>query len=145
MSEKQYIYKIFDVNINRAKEGLRVIEEYTRFYFVDQNYLKVVRYVRHKISKILDSEYFSILSARNVEKDLGKDFVENGRNDFYSIIISNFKRTEEALRVLEEYSKYPNFSKNSYSKDFKELRYIVYDLEKKICTEFYKNDIKKKD
>ncbi len=148
MEEKEKIYKIFDVNINRAREGLRVIEEYIRFYLVNEPYLKIVREIRHKISKLLDMEYFSILSFRDVEKDLGKNFIEGNRKDFYSIIISNFKRVEEAFRVLEEYSKYPNIFKHIQSSDFKKLRYLVYDLEQKICLTFFENknfDDKKKD
>jgi hypothetical protein len=136
MNDLNKIYRIFDVNLNRSKEGLRVIEEYIRFYLDDeQENLDKIRKIRHGLSKILDQIYIEILKERDIEKDLGCKFKEEKRLNFKSIIIANFKRVEESLRVLEEFSKLLIIENNLdiESKIFKDYRFEIYNLEKDIC------------
>jgi hypothetical protein len=136
MNDLNKIYRIFDVNLNRSKEGLRVIEEYIRFYLDDeQENLDKIRKIRHGLSKISDKIYIEILKERDIEKDLGCKFKEEKRLNFKSIIIANFKRVEESLRVLEEFSKLLIIENNLdiESKIFKDYRFEIYNLEKDIC------------
>lgn len=132
---KKNIFSIIDANINRAKEGLRVIEDIIRFVYKDKKNLTKIKNIRHKIDSItynLIPEYNTLLKNRNSILDAGrkvKNKWEFKRTEFTDIIISNFKRTEESLRVLEEISKIINIT---CAVQFKDLRYLVYELEKKI-------------
>jgi thiamine-phosphate pyrophosphorylase len=76
-----------------------------------------------------------MLSARDSVSDSGKKAQEASRADLKNIIIANFKRAEESLRVLEEYSKIIDFET---ALKYKALRYKIYDIEKKFFDK-YKN------
>lgn len=125
------VLRIMDANINRAKEGLRVIEDFVRFVMDDKELSEELKKLRHEISlNIMD--YLEILSSRDSEGDVGiriKLESENRREDLKDIIISNFKRCQESLRVLEEFSKLYDIN---LSGNFKKLRYKAYQLEKGI-------------
>ncbi len=129
------IYSIIDANINRAKEGLRVIEDIIRFLSKNKKYLKKIKNIRHSIDIItyqVAPEYKTLLDNRDSLSDAGRTVKTKGefkREKITDILISNFKRAEESLRVLEEISKIINIKS---AIRFKDLRYKVYELEKKI-------------
>ncbi|MDD5101564.1 MAG: hypothetical protein PHH62_01080 [Endomicrobiaceae bacterium] len=120
--------RILDTNINRCKEGLRVVEDSIRFVFCDEILYKKTRKVRHSVSSYLADRYEQMLSARDSVTDAGKTVKEASRTNLKNIIIANFKRAEESLRVLEEYSKIIDFD---IALKYKSLRYEVYSIEKK--------------
>jgi len=129
------IYSIIDANINRAKEGLRVIEDIIRFINKNKEFLKKIKNIRHNIDFItyqLAPEYKTLLNNRDSMSDAGRKIKTKGefkRERIVDILVSNFKRTEESLRVLEEISKIIN---KKSAMQFKDLRYRVYELEKRI-------------
>jgi len=126
------IYKIIDANVNRLKEGLRVIEDVYRFYWTDVSFFRKIRQVRHNVSSIVEKtwNYNFLISSRNIREDDGRkrDILEMKRKDIREILYANFQRAKESLRVLEEFAKLKN-TQQSYS--FKKLRFILYELEKK--------------
>lgn len=130
---KKNIFSIIDANINRAKEGLRVVEDIARFIYKDKKNSNQLKKTRHKINSILSTlthSYSLLLHSRDSIKDVGrktKSKSEFKRKSFSDIVISNFKRIQESLRVLEEISKI--LDKKSALK-FKDLRYEVYEIEK---------------
>lgn len=126
------IFRICDANLNRAKEGLRVIEEYIRFYIEDEKMFNEIRDVRHKLSDITKKIYPKILVERDVVYDHGAKITEKNRENLKSVLTANFKRIQEALRVLEEFSRLPEFNDSEKPQIFKNLRFKVYDLEKKL-------------
>ena len=132
--EKRFI-RILDTNLNRCKEGLRVIEDTCRFVFCDATFYKKIRKVRHLSSKYLADQYEQFLSARDSIKDSGRKVKEQSRENLRNIVIANFKRAEESLRVLEEYSKIIDFN---IALKYKALRYEVYTIEKRMFLK-YKN------
>jgi len=122
------IKRILDVNINRSREGLRVLEDYARFALSDRSLTGKIKTVRHLISKALDR--FEIVEARASEKDLGRSASFDKKikaKTLENVIIANIIRMEESARVLEEFSKvvYPKSSAT-----FKKARFLIYDLEK---------------
>ena len=127
--DKKKIFRICDANLNRAKEGLRVVEEYIRFYISDEKSLKDVREIRHALADISKEVYKQILAQRDIPGDLGTKIAEGHRDTLHTLLVANFKRIQEALRVLEEFSKLVFKEK---APDFKSLRFKAYDLEKKI-------------
>ena len=122
------IKRILDVNINRAREGLRVMEDYARFALCGKGLTGRIKTARHLISKAVDR--FELVTARASEKDLGRPpsfDKEVKTKTLENVIIANIIRVEESTRVLEEFSKviYPKSAPI-----FKKARFLVYDIEK---------------
>lgn len=127
--------RLIDANLNRLKEGVRVVEDICRFILDDSELTKSLKEIRHcaKISILLDA-----LTHRDIIGDCSKSTTksESSRADINSIIIANFKRAQESSRVLEELLKLYN---RAEADNFKTIRYRLYDVEKKlflkiICT-----------
>ncbi len=132
---KEEIYRIFDANINRAREGLRVCEEVARFILCDEKLTKKLKGVRHQVTKIIQSlkiDTKKLFAIRDVRKDVGARTYprsEGRRKSYQDIVTSNMKRTEESFRVLEEFTKKINPSTGA---KFKRLRFQTYDLEREL-------------
>lgn len=124
------IFRVIDVNINRSKEGLRVIEDIFRFVIKDDKLRKSVRKIRHELDSVLLAKVVPrAIFYRDVSGDLGKrlDGWEKPRDNLEDIVYANFQRVKEALRVLEEFLKlvFPN----KVAK-IKAARFKVYKLER---------------
>ena len=126
------INTVFDANINRVKEGLRVCEEITRFIFKSRALTSELKNCRHRIDNIIKKIPSSakFLMMRQSSHDVGKNIYINElrRRGLQDIFFANIQRVKESVRVLEEFSKLK-------SKDcaiaFKNLRYRIYGIEKK--------------
>jgi thiamine-phosphate pyrophosphorylase len=141
----QKIYQILDANLNRAKEGLRVVEEYYRFVLENKKMTKKIKDLRHDVSKffIKNKLIFPCVLSRGVGSDcLAKDYTkaEGSRKNLESVVLSNLQRAKEALRVLEEYGKLFNAS---LGKDMQTLRFSLYQLEEIIVKDLSLNAVKK--
>lgn len=126
------ILQTMDANINRAGEGLRVVEEIARFVLQNKGLTRELKEIRHTLSGLSGKLSSSLLDSRDVERDVGKLIDTDGemkREGCLGLARANLKRTQEALRALEEFSKLKN-SKISFK--FEELRFRIYGLEKKI-------------
>ncbi|MBU4310482.1 thiamine-phosphate pyrophosphorylase [bacterium] len=132
---REEIYRVFDANINRAREGLRVCEEVARFILCDEKLTKKLKGIRHQVTKIIQSlkiDTKKLLAIRDVRKDVGARTYprsEGKRKNYEDIVTSNMKRVEESLRVLEEFTKKINPSAGAR---FKRLRFQAYDLEREL-------------
>lgn len=129
------IYRVLDANLNRVKEGLRVIEEFMRLHEGDTHTMHRMRTMRHALDDVSKKLYHTLLDARDTTTDAGKDIVEKSRNTVYDICIANCKRVQEGLRVLEEFSKvvpHVAASQPRVFKNFKKFRFEMYDIEKRI-------------
>jgi len=126
------IIRILDANINRVSEGLRVIEEITRFILEDDCLFMAVKIIRHDFKSTVIGLKSGGIYSRNSMSDIGKSTYsssERSRAGVLDILRSNAARSEEGLRVLEEFSK---ISGSFLGKTFKSLRFRVYDVESKI-------------
>lgn len=134
------IFQIIDVNTNRAVEGLRVMEEIVRFVLEDKKLTVVLKETRGKLRKIIEKliENEIHFQQRNALKDAGRELYtsnEAKRQSVLDIFMANAKRVQEALRVLEEFSK---LIKPKAGKKIKEIRFKVYDLEQSIFYALYR-------
>ena len=120
--------RILDANLNRLREGIRVIEDICRYILNDKTIASQLKDLRHK-SRI--KNYQELLNSRDIKNDVLKSTTksEQTRDDISSILISNFKRTQESARVIEEFCK---LTDPVLSQTFKNIRYELYDLEKKV-------------
>jgi thiamine-phosphate pyrophosphorylase len=127
--------RILDASANRAREGLRVVEDFVRFALDDPLLTRRIKEVRHRLAealKGLDPEI--LLGSRDTRGDVGTHIMtvsEQTRENPRAVLMANFKRTGEALRSLEEYGKLVDVW---ISGRFEVLRYDVYTLEKLTLT-----------
>jgi len=125
-SEDLRIYQIIDANLDRAREGLRVLEDWARFGLGKEKYVKRIKNFR----QILGKNHLEIYKqSRNHTEDKCKGLTHQeqiNRNTFEKIISSNSGRVQEALRVIEEFSRLHN---HELSKIASEIRYEIYNIE----------------
>ena len=57
MISLEKIYRIIDANLNRATEGLRVIEDVVRFILNNAHLWEEIRNTRHSLVKIMKEEF----------------------------------------------------------------------------------------
>ena len=122
--------RITDVNLNRLTEGLKVVEDIVRLGLEQRALLRSVRALRHRLGRETVTLRKSVVAFRDSEQDPGRGdrFDRAKRKDLEDVLLANFKRSEEAARVLEEVLK-P--SEPRLSARFKQVRFRLYDLEKK--------------
>ncbi len=133
---KTIMKRIIDVNLNRTAEGLRILEEISRFILNNRDFSSFLKNVRHKICQIQENDYTNLIIARDSINDVGLKIQNpDSRFDIESVFKANIKRIQQSLRVLEEYD-----VNNSFI--YEELRYQVYDFEKKMWS-ILKLDLKK--
>ncbi|MEG3862387.1 thiamine phosphate synthase [Microcoleus sp. herbarium12] len=118
--------RILDANLDRSREGLRIIEEWCRFGLNSADFAAECKQLRQELAAWHTAE---LRSARDTPADPGTELThpqEEQRASIQQLLEANFCRVEEALRVLEEYGKVydPNMGKA-----FKQMRYRVYTLE----------------
>ncbi|MFH1514663.1 MAG: thiamine-phosphate pyrophosphorylase [bacterium] len=133
MTDRKKIARIIDANLNRAREGARVLEEIARFVSDDKEIAGRIKDIRHLIVETTLEFGVSrdeLLDARDSDMDVGRKIsgeLENKRADIMDIIASNFSRIEEALRAIEEFGKLIN---PTVALKIKDIRYDVYSLER---------------
>ena len=122
------LFRVIDANLNRLKEGIRVVEDITRYRDNNKELSIKLKQLRHK-SRI--DEYQELLKNRDSVNDVLKTSTKSEltRTDVTSVIAANFKRAQESSRVLEELFKLHSVE---YSENFKSIRYELYSLEKEI-------------
>jgi thiamine-phosphate pyrophosphorylase len=124
------LYRVIDANLNRLKEGIRVVEDL-------QRYLHNNKELSHKLKSLRHLAIFDDIDALLKHRDSINDVLrpstqsEMDRASLKSIVIANFKRAQESARVLEELFKLHDAKD---SEKFKHIRYELYDLEKKVVT-----------
>jgi len=123
------VLQIIDANLNRAREGLRIVEEVTRFVLKDEKLTKEIKDERHKLGTLFANS--ELIRFRDASKDLGRygDFDDSSHKDLRETVQRNFRRAQEGCRVIEEFSKL--FSEE-IPPIIKEIRFKTYELEKKV-------------
>lgn len=108
---------------------MRVIEDSARFVLCKGQVYKRVRILRHAVDKLTRGIYPELLVNRDSVSDAGRKMKEGGRRSLRSVLIANFRRAEESLRVMEEYGKLVSASSGA---KFKAVRFKMYTLEKEL-------------
>ena len=125
--------RILDAAANRAREGLRVIEDYVRFVLDDRHLTDLCKQLRHDLmAALLTISIDQRMAARETQEDVGTVLTtsaESRRDDLAGVVRANFARLQESLRSLEEFGK---LAKAELAESFKQLRYRVYTLERAI-------------
>jgi thiamine-phosphate pyrophosphorylase len=125
------VRRILDANFDRAREGLRIIEEWCRFALNNTEMASECKQMRQELGMWHTPE---IRSARDTSGDIGTALTHPGeeqRTGIEQLLQANLCRIQEALRVLEEYGK---LYSSSLSSGCKQMRYRVYTLESNLLT-----------
>jgi thiamine-phosphate pyrophosphorylase len=124
-------FRILDAAGNRTREGLRVIEDYVRFGLNDGHLSRIFKEHRHELAAILgELPASSLLTSRDTLHDVGVTIStpsEYLRTSSMDVVSAAFKRVQEALRTLEEYTK---IIEPKLSPRLEQLRYQLYTTEK---------------
>jgi len=127
------LLRILDVNLNRTREALRVIEDYARFIRDDADAAGAVKHSRHALRDIVAAlGADALLDARDIVGDVGRDVKtasELRRDDLDDVVRAAFARAEEAARALGEYGK---IVAPAAAQAAEALRYQVYELEQRV-------------
>jgi len=132
--------RMLDANANRAREALRVLEDYARFMLNHDELSAELKQIRHDLTAILSSFLPEAILHRDTPGDVGTDnktSAEAHRNDLSAIITAAGKRLGEAMRVIEECLKLVG-PKDAAAAEA--LRYHFYDLELRLARTLGRGD-----
>jgi len=121
------VVRLVDANLNRLKEGIRVIEDIARYHEDNGPLALKLKNLRHQCR--IDEKYLELLSSRDSINDVLRPSTksEMNRTNIKDILIANYKRAQESARVLEEITK---IWSGELAERFKNIRYELYALEK---------------
>ena len=120
------IERLIDANLNRIREGIRVVEDINRFIYDDKTLSSKLKKIRHSLQKAYSKDR---IKNRDILGDVATSTTssELNRTSIDDIIIANFYRVSESARVLEEVFK---LNSSELSQYFKNLRYEIYEIER---------------
>ncbi len=133
VAERMDAARILDAAQNRAREALRVIEDYCRFALDDAFLTGELKRLRHDLVEALalhNADRDWDLAARETLRDVGTSLSvpqEQERGSLLSVAQINHKRLQEALRSLEEFGKLKG---PALGRAIEGLRYRAYTLER---------------
>ncbi len=152
-SEKNSVFRILDAAINRAGEGIRVVEDYVRMVLGDVYLATQLKQLRHDLTAAVEAiDPAERIAARDSQGDVGRtikteseyqrgDLNEtdspSSENEFNKMKLSggmiqaNLARAQQAFRTIEEFSKTID---PEISKSVEQLRYRTYTIEKAVLT-----------
>jgi thiamine-phosphate pyrophosphorylase len=125
------VLRVLDAACNRAREGLRVIEDFLRFVLDDRHLSGECKNLRHDFSAALGQIPPAFrLAARETLEDVGAGLstpTELRRADMAEVLAANFARLQESLRNLEEFGKLLDAD---MAAKVEQLRYRAYTLQR---------------
>jgi hypothetical protein len=130
----KHVFRVLDANLNRLREALRVVEEYFRFIAAEAEIASQLKKLRHDLEELEQGFGQRRLLAG---RDTGSDPFANSnrpeemdRPTIMTVVGANFKRGQEAARVIEEYSKITDVP--LLSEKAKTIRFSLYSIEKSV-------------
>jgi thiamine-phosphate pyrophosphorylase len=121
MNTMSSVHRILDANINRAAEGMRVLEDIARFVLENKKLCGAIKNCRHTLREQSQS-----IASRDTSGDVGTTIStqqEDNRKSLHDVATAAGNRCGEALRVIEEFLKLQNTTNT-----IEEIRYEMYDL-----------------
>ncbi len=132
--------RIIDANANRAREGLRFLEDHARFEINDADLARTFKTLRHDLTSAVaamlaaaNADTTALLASRDTPGDVGtttKTRAEQSRETLIDAINAAAGRAAEALRVLQELAKVRSAADAAAT--FERSRYTLYDAHKRL-------------
>jgi len=127
------VLRLLDANANRAREALRVLEDYARFVLDDGGLSADLKALRHDLAAATATFVADGVLHRDTPNDVGtanKTDAEMQRDDVTHVVTVAGKRLGEALRAIEEYLKTLHVAAAA---QVEAVRYRFYDIEHRIA------------
>jgi thiamine-phosphate pyrophosphorylase len=136
--------RIIDANLNRAGEGLHLLEEIARLMLNDAALTQQLKAIRHEILKGDLVFNQTLIQARDSESDVGFDIEvgEDKQRELPTAVVANARRVQEALRILEEMTKVPGTTPELDADKFKQARFALYTIEQELLARLLRQDKK---
>ncbi len=102
--------RVIDANLNRAGEGLHLLEDIARLMLNDGGLTQQLKTIRHEILRGDWSFNQQLVQSRNSEGDVGVEIEAPGEvkeRELPIMVVANARRVQESLRILEELAKIP--------------------------------------
>jgi len=135
--------RIIDANLNRAGEGLHLLEDLARLILDDVGLTQQLKTIRHEILRGDWSFNQQLIQSRNSEGDVGIDIEvpdEEKQRELPIMVVANARRVQESLRILEELSKIPGTIPKLEPEKFKQARFALYTIEQKLLSKLWRRD-----
>jgi thiamine-phosphate pyrophosphorylase len=120
------VLRLIDANLDRAREGLRVLEEWARFGLQRGDLVACTKDMRQRLGRCHRSSY---KQARDAAGDPATGMAHPAQAERQrpaQVVAANAARVQEALRVLEEFGRGRD---PELASEAAEIRYRLYDLE----------------
>jgi thiamine-phosphate pyrophosphorylase len=127
------VMRLLDANFNRAREAMRVIEDYLRFVLNDAALSGGMKQLRHDFAAATGAIAGEAILQRDTPGDVGTAHTtpsEQVREDAQQVVIAAGKRLGEALRTIEEYLKTID---PAAAAKVESIRYRFYDIESRLA------------
>ena len=124
--EQRAIERLLDANLDRAREGLRVIEDWCRFGLERPDLVSRTKDFRQRLGRCHQA---SFKLARHTATDPAAGMAHGAqaeRQGAAAVVAANCGRVQEALRVLEEFGR---GLPGPLAGEAAAIRYGLYDLE----------------
>lgn len=139
------VFRVLDAAINRAGEGIRVVEDYVRMQLGDAHLSIQLKQLRHDLTaSVKQIDTAERIASRDSVGDVGRTLKvdseyqrtdsneTDGKPGFSNgMIQANMARTQQAFRTIEEFSKTID---REIAQQVEQLRYRAYTLEKAVLT-----------
>lgn len=137
-----HIARLIDANLNRASEGLRLLEDVARFILSSQDLCARCKSLRHVLRDVIAQlggsnpafDALGLLASRDTPGDVGVPLSTPGelrRENLSAVISSAAGRAAEAIRVIEESAKLAGCI--AAARTAEQARYDLYELHKRIA------------
>jgi thiamine-phosphate pyrophosphorylase len=138
--------RIIDANLNRAGEGLHLLEEIARMVLNDAALTQQLKAIRHEILKGDLAFNQQLVQSRDSMSDVGFDIEvgEDKKRELPTALVANARRVQEALRILEEMAKVPGTTPELDADKFKQARFALYTMEQELLARLTRQDKKSK-
>lgn len=143
--EETKLLRLIDANVDRTREGLRVLEDMARFLLDDASLAEALKELRHEVAGAVGASYQQLLSVRQAAEDVSafaNPPAEMQRADLMALAAANAKRAQESLRALEEATKLPLAGVALRPEPFKEVRFALYELERRLVDRLLRHDLR---
>ena len=127
------VQRLFDANANRAREALRVLEDYARFVLDHEPLSAELKSLRHELAVATGPYLRAAILHRDTPRDVGTAITtaaEQHRSDLADVVTAAGKRLGEAVRSLEEYAK--TFDA-AVAVSLEAIRYRFYTVEQQLA------------
>lgn len=124
--ERAAIERLLDANLDRAREGLRVLEDWARFALDRPDLVARTKDLRQRLGLLHRTSY---KLARHTASDPAAGLAHPAqaeRQDGAGVLAANAGRVQEALRVLEEFGRLED---PVLAAEAATIRYALYDVE----------------